>query len=229
MRIFQTNWFLRLKKKILAEFPLWASACLLIFITGTRVFAAPSPLPQGPETSNYSKLKHVIKDSAQAQEIQGRFQQKKTLKDLDISLETGGSFQIQRTSQQERTLFWNVEKPEVSRLCMNSSRIVLQSPQKQVLSLKELSGNTYDQILYLLNLLSFNFDYLQETFQLENQKNNWSFIPLPGKNFLFHKIDLEIQSGKIKTVQMWEKGGNSIFVQFDQVQYLNKAKIKDCQ
>lgn len=176
------------------------------------------------------QLKALMVQSQKAKQIQGKFKQKKTIQELNIELETSGHFLIQKANDKDRTLFWSVEKPEKSELCIGQDTIIIQSPKKQVISLKELDGNTYDQILYLLNLLSFNFDFLEKNFSLNKEKENWSFRPRDNKkSFLFERIDMQIDSqGKIKVVELFERK-DKIHIQFEDVRHSNQLKKQNCQ
>ena len=181
------------------------------------------------EKSLHSQLKALLIQSQTAKEIRGHFQQKKIIQELGLEIDSSGDFLIQKFNVQDRTLFWSVKKPETFEMCIDKDHIVLQNPKKQVMSLKELSGNTYDQILYLLNLLSFNFNFLEKNFQLSKDKEIWVFRPINDKSFLFDKIHLEIDTkGKIKMVELFERSNDKIQIRFENVRYSNQLKMQKC-
>ncbi len=150
--------------------------------------------------------------------LQGKFEQVKKIKDLDVSISSQGDFKITRLSARQATVYWNVMKPEPMKVCITEDQLTFKdmtSNKTTVLKLSEMSSKDTSGLGKLIQLLNLGPDQVSKDFHVEKQAQGLKLVPIDHKQFPFQSAEFAFDTKKnLKNVLITEASGDSLEIHF---------------
>jgi hypothetical protein len=172
---------------------------------------------------------------ANFEQLEGRFQQTKLLKELDLEIKTEGDFQVLRQPQNASVFRWNIQKPKVSKICIDSVGILIDSAdgdpaKKKNLKFSEVGKEAGDQIASLLKIITMDQGKIGEEFEITPQGKTYLLTPKDPAKAFFQSANLEINGkGLAEKVTIREKSQDEIRIRFTDLKTSNTpAKEQKC-
>lgn len=162
--------------------------------------------------------------------IEGRFQQIKTIQELDVQIKTEGTFNIKKGQESNRLFHWNILKPTAASICIDSEGIQITSSeakaigktQKKQIKFSEIGKETAGQMANFFKLLSLDQNQAGEFFTIQQQGKGFLLTPKNSEQSLFKTVYLEIDKiGLVKYILAEEKSKDKIAIEFSQLKPKN--------
>lgn len=153
-------------------------------------------------------------------ELIGVFTQTKLIHELNVEIKTEGTFKILKPNLVSSVFYWNIEKPKVSKICIDQVGLVIEtfvaeSPKKKYLKFSEVGQDVGDQILSLLKLMMMDQEKILQNYNVKFEKKFWLLIPKAEKGAFFKSAQLKINSlGLLDKIIIKEKSKDEIHLQF---------------
>lgn len=157
-------------------------------------------------------LKRVLSKYQSMSSLQVAFKQTKTLKDIQLKLESEGVLKVQLPNKVE----WKITKPQPLEMMLDQETITLSSDGKtSVFRMSE--GSTKDQRAFhaMLNWLRLDADALLKDYDVtELGKNRYRFAAKKGDTGMKALIMTVNKNGHVETLTFEEIAGDEILIRF---------------
>lgn len=172
--------------------------------------------------------------------LTGSFQQIKIIKDIDVTLKTSGQFKIQKTTPENVTIFWQIEKPQPMKVCITPENIVMDNPllkKKTTLKLGEISDQDGSGLSKLVHLLKLDPVEITSQFniKLDNDSKLKAIIyPKQKDSYSFVSAKLELDGNKnLKQINLLENNNDTLEIKFIKTKEKNfkvgQIKLEECK
>ena len=153
--------------------------------------------------------------------LQAYFSQKKTIKELDITIETSGRFQILKKSQEQALVNWDFEKPEQIKICIDSTKIVYNNislKKKSIFQASDMNQAQNPALAQLIDLIKLDSEKIYKKFDIKKNKNRIKASPKGENKKVFSAIEIEVDKNKNVTyAQITETTGDQLEIKFTQI------------
>jgi hypothetical protein len=173
--------------------------------------------------------------------LQGRFVQEKIISEIGVEIKTEGNFKVSRVSATDSVFHWNVEKPQVSKICLDAKGIVLDSlGGLKKISFDEMGPDSGQQISSLIKLISSDPEQMAKDFSIKekNTPNEYELTPKDLKKVFFERAEIHVGSnGLMDRIKLIEKSKgkevadvarDELRIQFSDLKINSLKKIKSC-
>ncbi|MBC7370794.1 MAG: outer membrane lipoprotein carrier protein LolA [Bdellovibrionaceae bacterium] len=160
--------------------------------------------------------------------LEGRFQQSKLLRELDLEIKTTGNFQVLRPKGRPSVFYWNIVSPKPSKICIDDVGIVI---NKKNLKFSEVGAETGDQISGMLKIITMDSAKIEESFLVEKKNNQLFLTPKNLESSFFNSATLTLNNKNlVDDVLLIEKSKDQIHIHFSDLKVNIKkiAQVEQC-
>ncbi|MBC7741432.1 MAG: outer membrane lipoprotein carrier protein LolA [Bdellovibrionaceae bacterium] len=193
----------------------------LFFTLNGEAYAMNGPLTR-PEASSGvlspAQIQTEFKKFEKPSKLSGQFEQKKKIKELDVTIETSGLYEIKKFSSTQMNLIWKIQKPDPMTVCMSEEAVVIDNPRikkKTTLKLSEISQQDSSGLTKLVNLIKMNPEMLAKDFTILKKDGHFLVTPNVDKGYQFSTADLQLDKQKnIQHLLLTEASGDTLEIFF---------------
>lgn len=165
---------------------------------------------------------------AEFEQLEGRFQQKKLLRELDLEIKTSGTFEVRRPKTGPAVFYWSILAPKPSKICIDDVGILMNGKN---LKFTEVGTEVGDQISGMLKIITMDPAKIADSFDIEQKGQRLVLRPKKPASSFFESATLTLDSkGLTKDVVLTEKSKDQIQIEFSGMKMNSKklAKVEQC-
>lgn len=186
------------------------------------------------KTLNKVEIEKLFKRYQSDLHLQGSFKLERFIKELGLSLNSNGVFELSKGSADQLFIDWQIQKPERLHVCIEKDQVYYIIPGQNKVdkkNLKAISQNDLGVMTDLFSLMDFNPQTIEQKYNLTQEKN---ILILKNKTSqsLDEKTQITISTdGLVKTVKLYEANQDYTQIEFEKIKALKsmqKNQNQDC-
>jgi hypothetical protein len=154
--------------------------------------------------------------------LEGQFKQQKKILEFDLALSSEGTFQIlQNLKSDQFALYWKIEKPEATEICIDTLNIVMKQMnskgQKQTKTIKiEDLGASSQSIIFLMQILKMDPKNIHQNFAVSKiGQSEFIFTPREIAKSFFLQARIKFnKTGLVEKTEILEKNKDEMNIEF---------------
>ena len=147
--------------------------------------------------------------------LSGRFEQTKTIAEVELTLQTSGSFEVHKKTS---IVHWNIEKPKNSTICIDKEGVAIRGGgTTKSFKFSEVGNDVGRQVAQLTQLMSMDRPALEKEFNIKKEGSLYKLTP-KEKAAMFSSAEISVGArGLVERVVLKEKSGDSLDIRFSKM------------